>query len=217
MTLPAENEPAVPRITGGSTTRPGAHPWQASIRVRGRDKTYHWCGAAIVSHYHVVTAAHCLREFPQSTYLVRVGDWALDVDDKFEEEFDIDSIYFHENYNIGPYLNNDIAVIKIRYDKLHLCTESVHHSNRHSNRPNQNGSGFTYGDRVAPVCLPPESFIYSSSMNLTITGWGKLGYDGAEGDQKSPAGHGFGNVKNLMAAMVPIIPRQLCSQDDVSS
>ncbi len=58
-------------------SRFGAHPWQASIRVRGREETYHWCGAVIISHYHLLTAAHCLREFPLATYIVRVGDFAL--------------------------------------------------------------------------------------------------------------------------------------------
>ena len=37
-----------------------------------------------------------------------------DVKDRFEAEYLIDKIDFHENYNIGPYLNNDIAVITVR-------------------------------------------------------------------------------------------------------
>lgn len=64
-------------LPGGIQSRIGAHPWQATLRVRGKDKTYHWCGAAIVSHFHVLTAAHCLRDFPLATYLVRVGDYAI--------------------------------------------------------------------------------------------------------------------------------------------
>ena len=62
---------------GGIQSRSGAHPWQASVRVRGRDKTFHWCGAVVISRFHVLTAAHCLREFPVATYVVRVGDYAL--------------------------------------------------------------------------------------------------------------------------------------------
>ena len=74
---PPGGEQATPRITGGATSRAGAHPWQATVRVRGRDASYHWCGAVVVSRNHVLTAAHCLREFPLSTYLVRVGDFSL--------------------------------------------------------------------------------------------------------------------------------------------
>ena len=41
---------AIPRITGGAQSRVGAHPWQATLRVRARGTTtYHWCGAVIVS------------------------------------------------------------------------------------------------------------------------------------------------------------------------
>ena len=58
-------------ITGGHTVPHGYHPWQASIRIRGRDQTYHWCGATIINRFYVITAAHCLRDFPMDTYFVR--------------------------------------------------------------------------------------------------------------------------------------------------
>ena len=59
------------QISGGSEAYKGDHPWQASIRVRGDGVSVHWCGATIISHYHVVTAAHCLNEFPSQFYTVR--------------------------------------------------------------------------------------------------------------------------------------------------
>ena len=68
---------AIPRITSGAESRAGAHPWQATLRVKGRDASYHWCGAVVVSRFHLLTAAHCLREFPLATYIVRVGDYAI--------------------------------------------------------------------------------------------------------------------------------------------
>ena len=34
--------------------------------------------------------------------------------DEEEQEFDIQKIDFHEEFGIGPYLNNDIAVIHIK-------------------------------------------------------------------------------------------------------
>ena len=45
--------------------------------MRGKDSSFHWCGAVVISRRHLLTAAHCLREFPLSTYLIRVGDFAL--------------------------------------------------------------------------------------------------------------------------------------------
>jgi hypothetical protein len=46
-------------------------------------------------------------------YYVRVGDNIMEVADPGEQEFPIDKIDFHDNFNVGPYLNNDIAVIHI--------------------------------------------------------------------------------------------------------
>ena len=75
---------AAPRIHGGSGAFYGDHPWQASLRVRGREQTYHWCGATIISRYHLITAAHCLKDFPMRQYLVRVGDHELGSDLNFK-------------------------------------------------------------------------------------------------------------------------------------
>ena len=42
-----------------------------------QDDTYHWCGATIVTRFKLLTAAHCLRDFPVEIYKVRVGDFSL--------------------------------------------------------------------------------------------------------------------------------------------
>lgn len=73
--------PAVPvaRIAAGMQSRPGAHPWSASIRLQGTQKSFHWCGAVIVSEFHVLTAGHCMEDYPKDSYRVRVGDWDMQV------------------------------------------------------------------------------------------------------------------------------------------
>lgn len=185
---------AEPRVAGGRRSEPGAHPWQASIRVRGKDRTYHWCGAVIVSRFHVLTAAHCLREFPKSSYLVRTGDYAINVIDTNEAEYLINRIDIHENYNVGPYLNNDLAVITIKSN-------------------NRNNSGMEFNDHVAPICLPPDTYIYTSSLNVTITGWGKIGFDGIEGSPQPRTK--LGGVVHLQEANVPILTRAECSAEHV--
>jgi hypothetical protein len=52
----------------------------------------------------------------------------------------VSAVYFHENYNVGLYLNNDIAVVKLE--------------------PKENGSGVMFGDRVIPACLPVGFFTF---------------------------------------------------------
>ena len=106
----------MPRIAGGVKVPHGTLPWQASIRLRGPDtKTFHHCGAVIISPFHLLTTAHCLWDYrdTKGIYYVRVGDNVIEVPDAEEQEFDIESMDFHEEFGVGPYLNNDIALIHI--------------------------------------------------------------------------------------------------------
>jgi hypothetical protein len=63
----------------------------------------------------------------------------------------IDDIIQHEEFNRGPRLNNDIAIIRIR------------------------APGVYFTDFVQPVCVVPRETIYSPELNCTISGWGAKG------------------------------------------
>ena len=181
----------VKRIHGGIDATCGEHPWQASIRLKGEEKSYHWCGASIISQFHVITAAHCMKDFSKSAYLVRVGDCDLDIKGTEEAEHTIDEIIIHENFNEGPYLNNDIALVKI------------------------NGYGITFGQQVKPVCLPSPNLAYPPNLNLTITGWGKVGYDSNDAAYL-PERNKQGAVIPLQKADVPILRTSLCTSKKVT-
>ena len=73
--------PAVPiaRIAGGLQSKPGSNPWAASIRLKGTQRSFHWCGAVILSEFHILTVAHCMEDYPKGVYRVRVGDWDMQV------------------------------------------------------------------------------------------------------------------------------------------
>lgn len=44
------------RVISGSRTKRGHHPWQATVRARGRNgRSTHWCGAVIISKTHILT------------------------------------------------------------------------------------------------------------------------------------------------------------------
>ncbi len=64
-----EETPPVPvaRIAGGLQSRPGAHPWAASIRLKGSARSFHWCGAVVLSEFHVLTVAHCMEVYRSIT------------------------------------------------------------------------------------------------------------------------------------------------------
>ncbi len=112
--------------------------------------------------------------------------------DRFEAEHLIERVHFHDNYNVGPYLNNDIAVVQIK--------------------PGSSGAGIQFGARVSPVCLPPADLLYTARTNLTITGWGKVGYEGGDGDLTRTQS---GNVRHLREGVVPIISKANCSAKSV--
>ena len=58
---------AEPFIVGGDNASIGEFPYQVSIKVWEANNVslnLHFCGGFIVDEYHVVTAAHCLRDIP---------------------------------------------------------------------------------------------------------------------------------------------------------
>lgn len=154
-------------------------------------RTFHHCGAVIISPFHLLTTAHCLWDYrdTKGIYYVRVGDNVIEVLDKEEQEFDIEKIDFHEDFGVGPYLNNDIAVVHIK---------------------REGGSGgIKFGNKVGPACLPPKDLVLSPAINLTVSGWGKNGYD------QSQRQRGTNFVSKLNMAVVPVIQRSACKEEKV--
>ena len=62
----------------------------------------------------------------------------------------IESVHFHPQYNVGAYLNNDLAVLTVK------------------------GSVRLTG-RVVAACLPSPTTSYSPGRRCTISGWGSTG------------------------------------------
>ena len=48
------------------TSTYGANPWAASIRLRGDRDTFHHCGAVVLSEFYVLTAGHCMEQYPRN-------------------------------------------------------------------------------------------------------------------------------------------------------
>lgn len=140
------------KVIEGRVAKRGHHPWQATLRVRGRNgKSSHWCGAVLVSKTHVLTAAHCLIGFTKNAYFIRFGDHHSEIPEDTEVEIFIEDWHIHEKFRKGHLMNNDIALIKLK-------------------------SAVKFTDYIQPICLPTEDTLYTVGKNCTISGWGSTQY-----------------------------------------
>lgn len=107
------------QIFGGQEVSEGAMPWHASLlRPQGSsgDKWTHFCGGALISRRHVLTAAHCAARWPEEDLRVRLGS------ERFEtaywtklrpNDLEVAKLQLHEAYNASRF-NHDIAIVHLK-------------------------------------------------------------------------------------------------------
>ncbi|KAK8761464.1 hypothetical protein V5799_027271 [Amblyomma americanum] len=131
------------RIVGGSKAREGEVPWQVSLQRNG----YPFCGGSIIEPTIVLTAAHCVRRFPNG-FTVVAGIVNLGKRTSHYQRRNVSSIRRHPKFGTDG-ANNDIALLKLAepFDF-------------------KGSDGY-----VAPVCLPDPKHRMEGS--ITVSGWGK--------------------------------------------
>lgn len=143
------------RIVGGLPPRIGMYPWLAALGYEdGQGEVDFLCGGALVTHQHVITAAHCVRN-RNDLVVVRLGEHDLSQEDESpHEDFGILRRTIHEDFSPTSYAN-DIAVLKL-------------------DRPAK------FSKAIKAICLPlqehfrTESFLGNSG---TVAGWGAVSYN----------------------------------------
>ncbi|KAG8433550.1 hypothetical protein GDO86_017739 [Hymenochirus boettgeri] len=136
------------RIVGGSDTRQGAWPWQASVMLGGS----HICGGTLISNQWILSAAHCF-EYPSmpSRYEIRLGAYQLYVANPHEVRMQVAQIFVNSKFD-GPGSSGDIALVKL-------------------------SSPVKFTEYILPICLSPSSGSFPTGTECWVTGWGFINSD----------------------------------------
>ncbi|KAF4522776.1 hypothetical protein B566_EDAN013111, partial [Ephemera danica] len=106
-------------VNRGEATNPGDWPWLAALFVRTRSSIDFTCGGTLVSHTHIVTAAHCMkrpRVFTRQPrdVIVYLGRHKLFNFEEREEQVQVSgvsAIHLHPDWGVRGVKDADIAVL----------------------------------------------------------------------------------------------------------
>jgi len=143
------------RIQGGQVANRTSWPWQAGLRKKfGPDTstTPHHCGAVLLNHHWVATAAHCIYKKNMTKFVVLLGDYNNKNDDIDDGQImrDIKQVLIHPAYRHQNY-DNDLALLRLE-------------------------SPVVYSKYILPICLPPTKMKITGKKGF-VTGWGRI-YEG---------------------------------------
>ncbi|XP_037946796.1 venom serine protease-like [Teleopsis dalmanni] len=182
-----------PRITNGQEANKHEYPSMVALRDITSPQLI-FCGGNIISHRHILTAAHCTSTHRDpSRIMAYAGDHDLSstTESAFAAQYNIQQIIQHPGYiSNSAAVANDIAL---------LVTSRI----------------IEWSRGVGPVCLPyrqsAESFTY---LYVNVAGWGTLTFAGSKSNTLQKAELlTMDNRACQIQYNSTILPSQICTYD----
>ncbi|CAD7089370.1 unnamed protein product [Hermetia illucens] len=175
------------RIVGGTEAQVNEFPLMAAIIYIPQRLPF--CGATIISHRALVTAAHCFGNYNTATQLAAlVGehDMKTGAETRYTALHPVQSIRVHEYYD--PSTNqNDIALVFTQ-------------------------TNIEWSRGVGPACLP---FLYSyatfDGLDVEIAGWGTTSYGGPTSTVLMKATTTVASNSNCQSVISGLTSSQMCT------
>lgn len=110
----AQGEPLrTPKIINGDDAPEGDWPWMAALLYKPINSASiaHFCGGALISDRHILTAAHCVTIFEPGDIQILLGETKIPTNEG--NRLDIVGYTVHPQYNPNT-LEHDLAIIKLK-------------------------------------------------------------------------------------------------------
>lgn len=127
------------KITGGRPADPSEWPWMAALIRR----SHLFCGGALITNLHVLSAAHCVYKYDKNEITVRLGEYNFNKKDETRSrDFRVIDVRQHIDFDENTY-DNDIAIIKLHQSVL-------------------------FNSYIWPVCMPPPGETFEGYIGIYL-------------------------------------------------
>jgi len=165
---------------GEDVPSPGAWPWMARLMYAANNESPEktWCGGALVSRRHIITAAHCV-EIPKMGKPVAVVLGEVDITTEYDCLETIDQCgrngtQGQECYNKGRCENP-----AMKYNVKNITVAPNYEGKQAGRRFPINDIAVielerevTFTNSIRPVCLPNSEKPFDPSSSMVLKGWG---------------------------------------------